>query len=334
MPHGTPFRRRLAPRACRAVSALRRFRKGASVQGWERTGALLRAIVVRILYVLLLRYVDDYFGCDRPSEAAAVLAPAQSTKPCARRGEVEHALNCVTRLLRAVMGQSVLADRKLVAGAPIGVLGLHLRVSRYGFMATPLADKVEKWSAGIRAALAQGKLAPGEAAKLAGRLAWASSHMFKRLGRALLRPRVRFTHEPVVAAMRPRPRPIFSHAHRRTSSVGPSLRLALEWWLEILQLDLGQAREWEQRRQDRAIILADARGWPPRAAAVVLAAGELHWTTYAVPDKLLEFFNARGDNQIGGLELIAIALALSTFPGPWHFALLAAARARAASQTC
>ena len=149
----------------------------------------MRAIVVRILYVLLLRYVDDYFGCDRPSEAAAILAPAQSTKPCARRGEVEHALNCVKRLLRAVMGQSVLADRKLVAGAPIGVLGLHIRVSRYGFMATPLADKVEKWSAGIRAALAQGKLAPGEAAKLAGRLAWASSHMFKRLGRALLRPR-------------------------------------------------------------------------------------------------------------------------------------------------
>ena len=83
-------------------------------------------------------------------------------------------------------------------------------------------------------------------------------------------------HAPVVAAARLRPRPIFSHAHRRTSSVGPSLRLALEWWLEILQLDLGQEREWEQRRQDRAIILSDARGWPPRAAEVVLAAGVLH----------------------------------------------------------
>ena len=70
-----------------------------------------------------------------------------------------------------------------------------------------------------------------------------------------------------------------------------------------MQLDLGQEREWEPRRQDRAVVLADARGWPPRAAAVVLADGAIHWTTYEVPENVVRFFSERKDNNIRGIRI-------------------------------
>eukprot|EP00959_Pyramimonas_sp_CCMP1952_P094244 1971561-Pyramimonas_sp.AAC.1 len=43
-------------------------------------------------------------------------------------------------------------------------------------------------------ALESGKLDPGAAAKLAGALSWASQSLFKRLGRAFLRPRFAQQH--------------------------------------------------------------------------------------------------------------------------------------------
>ena len=81
----------------------------------------------------------------------------------------------------------MLANHKLVHGVPLGILGLNVSVNIDGFRAAPLADKVVKWSQTISSALTSGKLCPGAARKLVGALAWASSHMFRRLGRALLR---------------------------------------------------------------------------------------------------------------------------------------------------
>ena len=110
-------------------------------------------------------------------------------------------------------------------------------------------------------------------------------------------------------------RPLFAHANRQTSSLGPSLRLALQWWKEVLDLNIAQVRPWRDDKRDRAVVLADARGWPARVAAVVLVDGQIHWTTMAISDEILQYFKPRGDNQIGSLEILAIALAVSTFPG-------------------
>ena len=110
-------------------------------------------------------------------------------------------------------------------------------------------------------------------------------------------------------------RPLFAQANRRTSGMGPSLRLALQWWQEVLKLDIAQERAWRNERRARAVVLADARGWPARAAAIVLVDGEIHWTSFPVPAEILGFFQPRGDNQIGSLEILAIAVAMSTFPG-------------------
>ncbi len=117
-------------------------------------------------------------------------------------------MQCFTRLVRALLGASAIAARKCEYGLSLIVLGIEVRqalrclslsvVHRcFGTQVVPKpsgiffflsADKVEKYIACIRAALASGYLSAGEASKLAGRLTWTTQHLFFRVGRAMLRP--------------------------------------------------------------------------------------------------------------------------------------------------
>ena len=65
----------------------------ASVHHWDRIGSLLRAIFRRMLFIPALRYVDDYFGPEGPA--------------C-----VSHLVQCVVRIVRALLGADAIADRK------------------------------------------------------------------------------------------------------------------------------------------------------------------------------------------------------------------------------
>ena len=71
----------------------------------------MRALLVRIVLLLILRYVDDYFGCDRPEEAPSVVTRDGRRTFGLWCRQVEHALSCATRLLRAIMGHSILAEK-------------------------------------------------------------------------------------------------------------------------------------------------------------------------------------------------------------------------------
>ena len=67
--------------------------------------------------------------------------------------------------------------------------------------------------------------------------------------------------------------------------------------------------------EDRMVahLFCDARGFPGRLAAVAYIGNDVLYTDFAVPDCLLRIFRRRKDNQIMGLELLSIALGLSTF---------------------
>ena len=69
--------------------------------------------------------------------------------------------------------------------------------------------------------------------------------------------------------------------------------------------DHGNA-EWVQ-------VFADASSKPAHLGAVIILGRLIFYTDWAVPPKLLEIFQIRRDNQIMGLELLAIALALDSF---------------------
>ena len=71
------------------------------------------------------------------------------------------------------------------------LLGISFAFSAQGIHCCPSEDKIYKWTAVIRRALAFGALEPGAASKLAGALSWASQSLFKRLGRAFFAPIIR-----------------------------------------------------------------------------------------------------------------------------------------------
>lgn len=91
--------------------------------------------------------------------------------------------------------------------------------------------------------------------------------------------------------------------------------LALQWWREVLAMDLCQARPWADKARPRATLFADASGQPPCVAAVLVTATGIRFTSMVVPDSLMASFQRRRDNQIQGLELLSIALGMCTFAG-------------------
>jgi hypothetical protein len=250
----------------------------ASVHAWERIGAMICHVARRVLWLPLLRYVDDFFAADHPE--------------CA-----EHSMHCFARLTRCMLGSTAIAARKLECGAPLVILGLKLDVSRDGITCWPSEDKVVKWSAKIDEALNTSKLPAGEASKLAGALSWAGQNVFRRLGRALLRP-------------------LFWQAKCKSGRISKPLRLALQWWMEVLRLQLRENIPWQGSDAAPIEIFADARSTPPRVAAVMFADGESYYCDLEPSEQVVGFFEKRGDGQIMSLELLSIALALSSF-APW-----------------
>ena len=195
----------------------------ASVHGWNRAACLFRSIGRRLLHLPLLCYVDDYFGVDR-------------------KGDAEHAVECFARVLRACLGPDAAPVRKMGFGSPLGVLGVSIFIDSQGVTFWPLQEKVAAWLAAIDAFLAAGSMNGGQASKLAGQLAWAAQCAFRRLGRALLRP-------------------INDQIRARHSCLSEELVLALEWWREVLAMELCEKRAWRQenRRQASLWMLAVRR---------------------------------------------------------------------------
>ena len=168
---------------------------------------------------------------------------------------------------------------------------------------------------------------------MAGALSWGTTHTFRRVGRAVLRPALSRPlpgcAEPPLAA---RARPLFAHAHGWQWKISKPLRAALAWWEEVLSRRIVETRAWRPDARPPALLLCDARGEPPRLAAVLVSAGHVSFTEVAPPEMWLRrarapaapahsalasagnrLFRERNDAQIAGLEILAIAVGLSTF---------------------
>ena len=81
----------------------------ASVHAWHRVACLLRALARRLLHLPILCFVDDYFSVET-------------------RGNEESAMKTFARLVRACLGESAVAPRKLEHGNPLIVLGVEIEV--------------------------------------------------------------------------------------------------------------------------------------------------------------------------------------------------------------
>ena len=202
---------------------------------------------------------------------------------------------CFARLVRALLGVTALAAKKLACGPSLLLLGVQVSFTRQGYTCRPDPNKVAKWVIFIKETLHKGVLRPGCARKLAGRLSWAAQHLFRKVGRCMLRP-------------------IFAQGAVHHGRIGPELRIALCWWLAILKRDIVETRRWCEAPSRPMHLFVDARGYPPRCAAILFTCdGQVLWTDGRPSGDVLARFQDRGDNQIMSLEVLAIALGLSTF---------------------
>ena len=167
-------------------------------------------------------------------------------------------------------------------------------MSERGYKCIPAPAKIKKWKVIINRAQAEQRLSPGHASKLAGKLSWGSARLFRKLGRAMLRP-------------------IFDQKTRRDGGMTPELSRGLEWWDEVFDKQVAELRDWKEEYSPPVHLFCDASGQPPYLGAVLFIDGMCWYTHMKVTDDILERFKRRRDNQIMGLELLSISLGLSTF---------------------
>lgn len=246
-----------------------------SVFHWDRIGSLICTIARKVLRLPVLRYVDDFFTIDR-----------ELSTPRAKL--------IFARLVRCLLGETAISERKLEHGNPLTILGIEAFLQHDGATFRPNEEKAVKWSDKIWEILCNGSLKGGEASKLAGALQWATSHTFRRLGRAMLRP-------------------LFKQIRCRRPELSGELRLGLQWWLEVLSLEISEKRKWVEIDTPPVFMYCDARSTPPRAAAVLFWDGQAAYCDEEPSAKVMSCFRRRGDNQIMSLELLSIAYGISSF---------------------
>ena len=91
-------------------------------------------------------------------------------------------------MVRALLGGSAIADRKLECGPSLTVLGMDVLPSECGVRFQLNPEKAARYLDLIDAALEESFLSGGDAIKLAGKLMWATQHLFRRVGRAVIKP--------------------------------------------------------------------------------------------------------------------------------------------------
>ena len=179
---------------------------------------------------------------------------------------------CVFRLVRVCLGVSAIAAHKLDYGRQVVILGIEIAIKPSGIACWPSPDKIIKWTRRIARALKSGRLCPGDASKLSGALMWATQSMFKRLGRAMLRP-------------------IMRQSDGDQSKIGKELELALKWWLEVFDCNIKEERSWHQDDQRPIHMYTDARSTPPRVAAVLLKDGYTYYADLEPSPDVLKHFH-------------------------------------------
>ena len=97
-------------------------------------------------------------------------------------------MQCFARFTRILLGPDAIEERKLEQGKELVVLGTQIQLSWQGHICKPAEKTILKCLNTIELALERGVMLSGDAQKLAGRLSWSTQRLFRRLGRAMLRP--------------------------------------------------------------------------------------------------------------------------------------------------
>jgi len=110
-------------------------------------------------------------------------------------------------------------------------------------------------------------------------------------------------------------RPLYSWQHGWRSDIPDDcpLRTALKWWLQVLSAHITELRSWKHTPDETVYLYADASAEPAHVAAVLFTNDGTVFSDWQPTEEFMEIFTPRSDHQIMGLEMVAIALGISTF---------------------
>ena len=138
--------------------------------------------------------------------------------------------------------------------------------------------------------------------------------MFHRVGRALIKPvyaqklsRCACSRCVVEGARS------YGATLCRCGRVGDRLRAALRWWEVVLRQSISELRPWQPISTPPCHLFVDAASSPAQCGAVAFIDGRVFYTCARPNAAVWKQFAARQDRQITGLEILACAIALSTF---------------------
>ena len=96
--------------------------------------------------------------------------------------------NALPAWLELSWERRAIENKKLDYGMSLVVLGAEISFKPDCFSCRPAPSTVAKCLKVIRESLTSGLMLAGDAQKQAGQLNWSTQYLFKRLGRAMLRP--------------------------------------------------------------------------------------------------------------------------------------------------
>ena len=205
-------------------------------------------------------------------------------------------MDCFVRVVRCILGATSLSDDKMGVGITMEYLGVCMHPTIDGISFWPSASKIARWKHDIEQALISGVFSAGDASKLVGRLAFANQIIFKRVGRAMLRPLYAQQHKPL-----------------KNGRVGKLLELSLKWWHAVLSMELRETIPLKRCLCEVVELFGDARGYPPRVASVLVRDNVVQYSDWQPDEQTMNAFCPRRDQQIMGQELLAVVFGMSTF---------------------
>ena len=233
--------------------------------------------MVRLFSLVLFFYVDDVFMADLRSSASQ-----------AKR---------TFRKVAELIGWSLDPEKSEGMCECIKVLGCAATVVPQG-LKWRLADrKSQEWTEQLEGCLREGRLSSGVASKVAGRLNFAMSRVFGRIGRAWIRP-------------------LLWRQRRLTSaSFNGRLRSALCWWAKLLAMRPARLLRRDSNVSSTADVLvyADAEGSGGVCVYFYWCGyGRREYAAGAVPKRWKACIKYR-KTQINMFELLAVLAAWETW---------------------
>ena len=249
-----------------------------AVMSWYRTVMLLQCILQNLFHITTMVYVDDCFwACPGNVHDGGPNAAWQS---CVFQYVVEELLGWR------------LDPEKTEFGKQVTLLGLRITLNEESAEWTLSPDKASAWADDIQGFLDSDMLAPSDASKLCGRLAFLNSKIFGKMGRALLRPLI----------------------WRQLQSIGPltltrRLRNSLTWFLLALRANWVRTVPYVMLTPaSRAVIYSDAES-TGHIGVVVLFQGRIWFGHGDIPRRIRNMLKTRKTN-IMGYELVAAILVI------------------------